>query len=300
MNFNKVLVTGANGQLGYELQHTVATGVELIATDYETLDITNAEQVAAAFAHYQPDLVINAAAYTAVDKAETDQTKAQSLNGDAAGLIAQALAKANQSRPIPIKLVHISTDFVFDGSQALPYTPDAATAPLGVYGATKLSGEQQVQQHLPAALIIRTSWLYSTHGHNFVKSMLRFMQERELLGVVYDQVGSPTWARTLANTIWALVAKDAQGILHCSDNGVASWYDFAIAIQEEAYQLGLLTKRVPVQPIRSSAYPTPAKRPAFSVMDKSLTEDYLGYRLPYWRASLQAMLNELHQSTHKA
>ena len=298
MNLRKVLVTGANGQLGYELQHTVAAGIELIATDHQTLDITDAAQIAAALEHYQPDLVINAAAYTAVDKAENDQANAQRLNGDAAGLLAQAIAKANSYKPT--QLVHISTDFVFDGSHSLPYATDAATAPLGVYGATKLSGEQQVQQYLPEALIIRTSWLYSTHGNNFVKSMLRFMQEREQLGVVYDQVGSPTWARTLAKAIWALAAKEASGILHCSDNGIASWYDFAVTIQEEAYRLGMLNKRIPINPIRSSAYPTPAKRPAFSVMDKSRTEEQLDYRLPYWRDSLQAMLQELNQSTHKA
>lgn len=297
MNLRKVLVTGANGQLGYELQHTVPRDVELTATDHQTLDITNAAQIAAALAQYQPDLVINAAAYTAVDKAESDQANAQCLNGDAAGLLAQAVANANQVKPT--RFVHISTDFVFDGSSSLPYAPDAATAPLGIYGATKLNGERQIQQHLPEALIIRTSWLYSTHGHNFVKSMLRFMQEREQLSVVYDQVGSPTWARTLANTIWVLVAKNATGILHCSDNGVASWYDFAVTIQEEAYRLGMLNNRIPINPIRSSAYPTPAKRPAFSVMDKSLTEERLGYRLPYWRDSLQSMLTELNQSTTK-
>ena len=262
------------------------------------MDITNAAHIAAALEQYQPDLVINAAAYTAVDKAESDQANAQRLNGDAAGLIAQAVAQANSHKPT--QLVHISTDFVFDGSSSLPYATDATPAPLGVYGATKLSGEQQVQQYLPAALIIRTSWLYSTHGANFVKSMLRFMQEREQLGVVYDQVGSPTWARTLATTIWALAAKDASGILHCSDNGVASWYDFAVTIQEEAYRLGMLNKRIPINPIRSRAYPTPAQRPAFSVMDKSRTEEQLEYRLPYWRDSLQAMLQELNQSTHKA
>lgn len=298
MKLQKVLVTGANGQLGYELQQTVASGIELIATDHQSLDITDAAQIAAALEQYQPDLVINAAAYTAVDKAESDQAHAQRLNGDAAGLIAQAVAAANTYKPM--QLVHISTDFVFDGRQSLPYAPEAATAPLGVYGATKLSGEQQVQQHLPRALIIRTSWLYSTHGHNFVKSMLRFMQEREQLGVVYDQVGTPTWGRTLAQTIWALAAKDACGLMHCSDNGVASWYDFARAIQEEGYRLGLLTRRIPIHPIRSSAYPTPAQRPAFSVMDKSLTEDYLGYRLPYWRDSLQTMLAELNQPTNNA
>ena len=294
MSFKRVLITGAKGQLGYELQRSYPLGTELIASDRISLDITDPIQIQTALERYQPDLVINAAAYTAVDKAESDQDHAQRLNGDAAGFLAQSIAAQNAA----IQLIHISTDFVFDGTQSLPYAPDAATHPLGVYGVTKLSGEQQVQQYLPNALILRTSWLYSAHGHNFVKTMLRFMQEREQLGIVYDQVGTPTWARTLAHTIWALAAKNASGILHCSDNGVASWYDFARAIQEEGYRLGLLTRRIPIHPIRSSAYPTPAQRPAFSVMDKSLTEDYLGYRLPYWRDSLQTMLAELNQTTH--
>ncbi|TXH60504.1 MAG: dTDP-4-dehydrorhamnose reductase [Thiothrix sp.] len=296
MSFKRVLITGAKGQLGYELQRSYPLGTELIASDRVSLDITDPIQIQTALERYQPDLVINAAAYTAVDKAESDQDHAQRLNGDAAGFLAQGIAAQNAA----IQLIHISTDFVFDGTQSLPYAPDAATHPLGVYGATKLSGEQQVQQYLPNALILRTSWLYSAHGHNFVKTMLRFMQEREQLGIVYDQVGTPTWARTLAHTIWALAAKNASGILHCSDNGVASWYDFARAIQEEGYRLGLLTRRIPIHPIRSSAYPTPAQRPAFSVMDKSLTEDYLGYRLPYWRDSLQTMLAELNQTTHNS
>lgn len=296
MSFKRVLITGAKGQLGYELQRSYPLGTELIASDRVSLDITDPIQIQTALERYQPDLVINAAAYTAVDKAESDQDHAQRLNGDAAGFLAQSIVAQNAA----IQLIHISTDFVFDGTQSLPYAPDAATHPLGVYGATKLSGEQQVQQYLPNALILRTSWLYSAHGHNFVKTMLRFMQEKEQLGIVYDQVGTPTWARTLAHTIWALAAKNASGILHCSDNGVASWYDFAHAIQEEGYRLGLLTRRIPIHPIRSSAYPTPAQRPAFSVMDKSLTEDYLGYRLPYWRDSLQTMLAELNQTTHNS
>ena len=295
MNQKKVLITGANGQLGYELQRLAPASYEVLATDYTSLDITQAEQVSNYLNTHQPALIINAAAYTAVDKAESDQTTAQLINGEAAGLLAKTVAAQPKGT---CKLIHISTDFVFDGQQSLPYSTDAATAPLGVYGASKLAGEQQILKHLPEALIIRTSWLYSTHGNNFVKSMLRFMQEREQLGVVYDQVGSPTWAHTLANSIWNLAEQQSAGILHCSDNGVASWYDFAVAIQTEAYQLGLLNKRIPINPIRSSAYPTPARRPAFSVMDKSRTEELLGYRLPYWRDSLKSMLIELQQSTN--
>lgn len=296
MSIKTVLITGANGQLGYELQHTCPAHIRIIATDYQTLDITDAGQIQAALATHQPDCVINGAAYTAVDKAETDRDAAYAINATAAGLMAEAIAQSAK----PIRLVHISTDFVFDGSQSLPYATDAATNPLGVYGASKQQGEALIQQHLPQALLIRTSWLYSTHGHNFVKSMLRLMKEKEQLGVVYDQVGTPTWARTLAQTIWRLIDQNTSGLLHCSDNGVASWYDFAIAIQEEALRLGLLERRIPVNPIRSSAYPTPAQRPAFSVMDKHLTEQALGYRLPYWRDSLNAMLAELKQQTPNA
>ncbi|MEZ5447995.1 MAG: sugar nucleotide-binding protein [Thiolinea sp.] len=155
-------------------------------------------------------------------------------------------------------------------------------------------------RYLPEALVIRTSWLYSAHGHNFVKSMLRLMQEKEQLGIVYDQVGSPTWAATLATTIWSLLDQQASGIHHCSDNGVASWYDFAAAIQALALELGLLDKVIPLRPIRSHEYPTPAQRPSYSVMDKSATEALLGRTLPYWRDSLRAMLEELKQNTDKA
>ncbi len=289
-----VLITGANGQLGYELQATCPSDTRIIATDSGTLDITDAAQIKAAIKRHHPQCIINAAAYTAVDKAESDPALAYAINAEAAGLLAAAATAHG------IKLVHISTDFVFDGKQSSPYTPDSATAPLGVYGASKLAGEQQVQSNAADALIIRTSWLYSAHGNNFVKSMLRLMQEKERLGIVYDQVGSPTWARTLAHTTWALIGQNSSGIMHCSDNGVASWYDFALAIQEEALRTGLLTQSIPVNAIRSSAYPTPAQRPAFSVMDKQATEQVLGKPLPYWRDSLHAMLAELKQLTVSA
>lgn len=292
-----VLLTGANGQLGYELQQSAPATINLIATSSETLDITRSRQINLAIEQYQPDCIINAAAYTAVDKAESDDEQAYLVNNTAPALIAQAIA-ARAEKGQRIQLIQVSTDFVFDGQQATPYTPDAETnSPLGVYGASKLAGEQAVTRYLPDALIIRTSWLYSAHGNNFVKSMLRLMQEKEQLGIVYDQVGSPTWANTLANTIWGLFAQNAAGIYHCSDNGVASWYDFAAAIQEEAVGLDLLNKTIPLRPIRSSEYPTPAQRPAYSVMDKSATEGLLGSTLPHWRVSLRKMLNQLKQQT---
>lgn len=293
-----VIVTGAGGQLGYELQQSVPKHINLVALDSATLDITSSRQINLALEQYQPDGIINAAAYTAVDKAEEDDEQAWLVNNTAPALIAQAIAARVEQGQQPTKLIQISTDFVFDGQQATPYTPDTATdSPLGVYGASKLAGEQAVARYLPDALIIRTSWLYSAHGNNFVKSMLRLMHEKEQLGIVYDQVGSPTWANTLAQTTWGLLEQNSSGIHHCSDNGVASWYDFAAAIQEEAITIGLLDKSIPLRPIRSSEYPTPAQRPAYSVMDKSGTEATLGITLPYWRSSLRQMLNQLQQQT---
>lgn len=296
-----VLITGANGQLGYELQKTAPAHIRIIATGSDTLDITRSRQISLALEQYAPDCIINAAAYTAVDKAESDPEAAYLVNNTAAALLAQAIVARIEDGKPAIKLIQVSTDFVFDGQQATPYTTDSATdSPLGVYGASKLAGEQAVARYLPDALIVRTSWLYSAHGNNFVKSMLRLMQEKDQLGIVYDQVGSPTWAATLANTIWILFDQNSRGIYHCSDNGVASWYDFAAAIQEQAVELGLLNQSIPLRPIRSSEYPTPAKRPAYSVMDKSATEQVLGETLPHWRKSLHSMLTELKQQTDNA
>lgn len=285
-----VLLTGAKGQLGYELRRSCPAHIRLIPTDTEQLNITRLQQVEAAIAEYKPDCIINCAAYTAVDKAESDQEMAYAINATGVQLLAE-VCLANKKRP---HLIHVSTDFVFDGQANQPYAVDAPTTPLGVYGASKLAGEQALKDY-PNALTIRTSWLYSAHGANFVKTMLRLMNEKDQLGVIYDQVGSPTWAFTLAETIWALQAKNTTGVLHCSDNGIASWYDFALAIQDEALTIGLLAQEIPVKPIRSSQYPTPAKRPAYSVMDKSLTEEALGKTLPYWRDTLRMMLSELKQ-----
>jgi dTDP-4-dehydrorhamnose reductase len=287
----KVLVTGANGQLGYELARSCPDGVEIIPTDADTLDITDADAVEAAFEQHRPDRVINGAAYTAVDKAESDTDAATAINATAAGTIARHCAQHS------VRMVQISTDFVFGGLQSTPYLPDAATRPVNVYGATKREGELSVLRELPDALIIRTSWLYSAHGNNFVKSMLNLMQSKDQLGIVVDQAGSPTWAATLADVTWKLMEKHAKGIYHCADNGIASWYDFAVAIQEEAMTAGLLHKAIPVKPIRTEEYPTPATRPAYSVMDKQSTETLLGESLPHWRVSLRKMLAELEQKT---
>lgn len=293
----KVLLMGAKGQLGSELQATCPENVVLVATDRDTLDISQTVQISAALAEYQPDVIINAAAYTAVDKAESDAQNADAINHLAVKNLAQTIAEWNKNHQQAIYLLHVSTDFVFDGQQSTPYAPTDTTNPQGVYGASKLAGEEAVQAYCPSAGIVRTSWLYSVYGNNFVKTMLRLMAERDALGVVVEQVGSPTWTRTLAETLWRFVEQKPQGVFHCSDNGVASWYDFAVAIQEEALALGLLNKTIAIAPLRTEQYPTPARRPAYSVMDKRSTEQQLGYTLPHWRESLRNMLIELKQKT---
>lgn len=280
----KILITGAKGQLGYELQHSCPAQHELILTDVDNLDITNPHSIDLVLDHYQPEIIINGAAYTAVDKAESEPNLADKINHLAVEYLANAAKKRS------IKLIQISTDFIFDGTQALPYAVDAKANPLSVYGETKWRGEEAVRQVLSDYLIIRTSWLYSVHGHNFVKTMLKLMATKESLNVIYDQIGTPTWASTLAQTIWTAIEQNTTGTMHCSDQGVASWYDFAVAIQSEALTLGLLEKTIPIRPIRTESYPTPAKRPAFSLMDKALTESTLGIALPHWQTSLKNML----------
>ena len=285
----KILLTGANGQLGSELQATCPAHFTLIPTDRDTLDVTDPHQLLEALEQHRPDVVINAAAYTAVDKAENDKVAAYLLNNAAASVLAA------EAQHYGYYLLHISTDFVFDGLQSTPYLPDSPTAPLSVYGASKLAGDNSVRNFCPTAAIVRTSWLYSAYGNNFVKTMLRLMAERESLGVVADQIGTPTWTRTLSDTLWSFVVQKPQGIFHCSDNGVASWYDFAIAIQEEALALGLLSKAIPVKPLRTEEYPTPARRPAYSVMDKRATETLMDCTFAHWRPRLREMLIQLQQ-----
>lgn len=294
----KILVTGKNGQLGSELQKTCPSNVELICFGSKELDISNAEQVNELLITHSPDIVINAAAYTAVDKAETDTDTAYAVNEQGAANL------ANTCKNIDAKLIHISTDFVFDGTSTMPYTASDATNPLGVYGASKLAGEQAINEILGSqATIVRTAWVYSFFGNNFVKTMLRLMAGKEQLGIVGDQVGTPTWAAGLANMLWALVAKasseqvlnteNTATILNWTDAGVASWYDFAVAIQELAIEQGLLTKSIPISAIPAASYPTPAKRPAFSVLNKAQAEEISGVKTVHWRAQLKAMLTEL-------
>ena len=288
----KVLITGAAGQLGRELLRSVPEGVECIAATREILDIADAAQVRAFVRRERPGLIINAAAYTAVDKAESEQELAAAINVNGAANLATACAE-NGSR-----LIHVSTDFVFDGTFSTPYLPDAPTSPLGEYGRSKLAGEQAVVAGLPSALIMRTAWVYSAFGGNFVKTMLRLMAEREELSVVADQVGTPTWARGLADALWlAADQSDLQGLYHWTDAGVCSWYDFAVAIAEEALEIGLLQRMPRIHPIPGSAYPTPAARPAFSVLDKNSTWAVLKTEGLHWRSQLRSMLKELKESS---
>ena len=285
----KVLITGAGGQVGWELQRTVSTDIEITALHRVELDIADQAAVMSVIKELQPDLVINAAAYTAVDKAEEEVDRAYKVNVDGAANIARAVEDCSA------RLIHISTDFVFDGTGTKPYLPGDEPKPSGVYGASKLQGERAVMTETSGrAVILRTAWVYSVHGSNFVKTMLRLMAEREELGVVDDQVGTPTWAKELAKTIWLIAGKtDMQGTYHWTDDGKASWYDFALAIQEEAYGLGLLQKTIPIKPIKTEEYPTPARRPAYSVLDKTSTLEALDCKAPHWRKSLIKMLIEL-------
>jgi dTDP-4-dehydrorhamnose reductase len=284
----RVLIFGAAGQAGWELQRSSPAGMSVRALARQDADITQIDAVRAAVQHWQPHWIINAAAYTAVDRAESEAAGAYAINGDGAAHIARAALETH------CQVLHISTDFVFDGQSPSPYAPDASVHPLGVYGASKAAGEEAVRRILgDDALILRTAWVYSSHGHNFVKTMLKLMAERAELRIVADQIGSPTWAAGLAQAIWrAIGTKDFRGTQHWTDAGIASWYDFAVAIQEEALACGLLSRAIPILPIRSMDYPTPARRPVCAVLDKSGSYAQLG-TAPHWRVALRAMLQEL-------
>ncbi len=285
----RALITGAGGQVGLELQETVPQGWTITACRSDELDVTRPEAVQAAFERYRPTVVLHTAAYTAVDAAETAADRADAVNTRGTAHVADA------ARGVGARMVLLSTDFVFDGAQGRPYLPDDPPAPLGVYGRTKLAAEREAARILATeALVIRTAWVYSRHGRNFVRRMLGLMAERSEIGVVADQVGTPTWTRSLAKALWAAAARpDLSGVLHWTDAGVASWYDFAVAIQEEALAVGLLTRPVPVRPLRTGEFPTSATRPCFSVLEKAGSWAALGLTPPHWRVNLRRMLEGL-------
>ncbi len=283
----KVLVTGRNGQLGYSLAKTVPENIELILVGRDELDLSRPESIPSVLDLHAPDVVINAAAYTAVDKAESEPELAELINAMAPQVI------ANWCNDNNAQMVQVSTDFVFDGTQSNPYAVDTPLSPLGVYGNTKAEGEK-VLGICGNAYVVRTSWVYSENGNNFVKTMLRLAKERDVLGVVADQVGSPTYAENLAQMIWSLLAVNpAQKIWHFSDSGVASWYDLAVAAFKCAKQQGLIDRVPVVSPIQTVDYPTPAKRPAYSVLDKTQTWNQLDIAPVHWQAALETMLENI-------
>jgi len=286
----KILVTGAYGQLGSELKEFTGNYPDgtFLFTDVDSLDITNEAAVQDYFQENQPTFVVNCAAYTAVDKAETDRELAQKINAIAPGILAKAAKNTGA------KIIHISTDYVFNGQAFQPYTEADSVEPTGVYGETKLEGEQQCLNENPDSIIIRTSWLYSSYGNNFVKTMMRLGAERDSLNVIFDQVGTPTYAGDLAGAILSVIETAEKipetfvpGIYHYSNEGVASWYDFAKAIFE------ITEIACTVNPILTKDYPTPAKRPHYSVLNKSKIKDTFDIKIPYWRDSLHLCIKKL-------
>lgn len=279
------MVTGANGQLGKELRKLSSSypRYEYIFLSREDMPIHHFEMVRHYFSIYRPAFLINCAAYTAVDRAESEKERAFQINGEATGVLA-AVCSENQCG-----LVHISTDYVFDGKAKEPYTEDADTNPQSVYGASKLEGEKQAVEYNPESIIIRTSWVYSEYGKNFVKTMLRLMSEKEEISVVNDQYGSPTYAADLAEAILQIISsgKWQPGIYHYSNRGIISWYDFAEAIRE------LSGSKCNINPIPTSQFPTPAKRPAWSVLDTSRIQAVYGITIKDWKDSLRVCYQNL-------
>lgn len=285
MGKSKIVVTGANGQLGRELRDLSGSypQFDFIFLIREDLPVQDSAKTIAFFEATRPAYCINCAAYTAVDKAETDKDLAYLVNGEAVGMLAAACKLVNT------RLIHISTDYVFDGLSATPLKEGDPTGPINIYGASKLQGEQLAMMEQAETVIIRTSWVYSVYGHNFVKTMIRLMREKESINVINDQVGSPTYAADLAGVIAQIVSGPVfiPGIYHYSNEGEISWYDFALAIRE------ITGSTCQVNPIPASQYPTPAKRPHYSLLDKSLIKNTYGISIPAWKDSLAICLERL-------
>ena len=289
----KVLLTGAGGQLGQALIASVPHGLELVATSRQDLDLADPEACRTAVEQHRPDWVLNAGAYTAVDKAESESDLAHAVNAGAPEAFARALDQEGG------RLLQISTDFVFNGTQGTPYQPEQARAPLGTYGASKAAGEAAVQTIFGAGgrgLILRTSWVIGPVGKNFALTMLRLHRERDQLGVVADQVGCPTSTLNLAQACWQTlqITGDRQlpTVMHWSDAGAASWYDVAVAVGQIGAELGLIDTPAEVQPITTADYPTPAERPAYSLLDCTTTRAALGLKGEHWQQALKAVLQQ--------
>ncbi len=280
-----ILITGCNGQLGNEMQLQAAknTQYNYFFTDVAELDITNRDAVMSFVKDNEIDCIVNCAAYTAVDKAEENEELANLLNNIAPGYLAEAVETRGGA------LIQISTDYVFDGTAHIPYKETESTCPNSVYGRTKLAGEQNAQAHCKNTVIIRTAWLYSTFGNNFVKTMIRLGKEKEQLGVIFDQIGTPTYAGDLADAIMTVINKGiVPGVYHFSNEGTISWYDFTKAIHRIA---GINTCKV--NPLHTEEYPTPAARPHYSVLDKTKIKQTYGIEVPYWEDSLAECIAKL-------
>jgi dTDP-4-dehydrorhamnose reductase len=283
----KAIIIGKSGQLANELVAEAPSEFEILSLGRNDVDITSFHELSTIVNEFNPTLIINASAYTAVDKAEAEVDIAYTLNQKAVKVIATIAKKGN------IRLLHVSTDFVFDGKSNIAYKTFTETSPIGVYGASKLAGENVIKDIYPEnSAIIRTSWVYSSYGSNFVKTMLRLMAEKTELNIVNDQIGCPTYANSLAVFLWKLsVIHSIEKMYHWCDAGVASWYDFAVAIHDIAIDNNLLKDKVIINPIPSSSYPTPAKRPCFSLLDTSLS---VSVNKPiHWRKQLQVCLNKI-------
>ena len=281
-----IIVIGKSGQLAWELAQLSTPEQTVVCLGRDDVDLQDVSALIDTLSKYKAHAVINASAYTAVDKAESDEENAYLLNMTAVGHLAQAC------KALVVPFVHISTDFVFHGDKGSPYLPSDEINPLGVYGASKVRGEQLITDIYPEqSTILRTSWVYSTHGNNFVKTMLNLMTTKPELGVISDQIGSPTYAKGLAKACIASITKQVSGIHHYTDTGVASWFDFAVAIQSIALELGLLDKKIDIKPITTAQYPTPAKRPHYSVLDKSSLVNVLPeIALMHWQTQLRVMM----------
>jgi dTDP-4-dehydrorhamnose reductase len=287
----KILVVGGGGQVARAVVGTVPPSHAAIEKNHAELDITDEAAVVRALSETPVDWIVNGAAYTAVDQAEEEPASAALINDTAVGILVRAAASAR------CRLIHISTDFVFDGSSGRAYLPTDAPNPLSVYGATKLGGERQVLEGSGNDIVLRTAWVYAAAGRNFVLTMLQLMRELDQVRVVSDQIGTPTWATGIARAIWGLIETRAPGgIYHWTDLGVASWYDFAVAVQEEALTRGLLIRAIPIVPIITADYPTRAARPRFSVLDIAATRALIQIPARHWRENLRNMLDEFRTS----
>ncbi len=285
-----ILIFGSSGQLAQSLRDTKPADIRPTFIDRDTCDLSDPDQVTTILEKKKPELIINVAGYTAVDKAEEEPQQAQLVNEEAV----RCMAKYAHARGA--QFIHLSTDFVFDGTKQTPDLPGDATGSLGEYGQSKLAGEFAALKEAPeSTMIIRTAWVYSEHGSNFVKTMLRLMRERDELGVVDDQRGAPTYARGLAETIWQIADHDlfTAGIYHWTDAGNITWCEFAKAIQKEALEAGRLSKSIPINPITTEDYPTPAARPAYSVLDNNKLAKLVGIEPTPWRQNLKLMLSRL-------